>query len=511
MTSRYRRGSYPDPRLYGDLQQVVTPEGIQASNWRLFQGAIFGRDSLQVGLDLYQWHPEVAERVIFSLARLQGLETDPVTEEEPGRIHHEYRSTHIGGVRVNDESIDLLHQLSKDWGGTENELVYYGTVDATPLYVRLVSQMVSHHGFDLDRRFIHRRGGERTVRQSVLDAITWIEARLERSELGLLEFHRTNPKGHPFQVMRDGRISYLHPDGSLANAEAPIASLEVQGLAVDALRYAAELFPDDHQKEGWLNQAGQIVDQTVVQFWVPDERFFATALDRDPATGGVRQVLTHSSIQGELLETSFFDGFSPGERQLYAGSIVSELFGPDFLTDVGVRMRSLRHIGLIDYLDYQGCEASWPVTANIIARGLRRQGLYSFAEELESRLVSAVERSRRCLEIFYVDRHGVVNYDPMGYVPFRPGGKYLAATNLPEHVQAWTVSAVLRIQRERDESPIPLQESDFWAAELAEDVLGRLHSPFGIDTEAGREHELHFLASRGLGDDPGILERTSTD
>src|SRR5437870_4214961 len=178
LNTRRRSVAFADfPSLYNGLLEVITPDGIQASNWDLFEGAVFGRDSLQVALDLvaFPQFNSLAEQVMFSLARLQGVDDDPLTEEEPGRIHHEYRSSFVGGREVRPRVLELMQQLNAERHiGAADEHLYYGTVDATPLFVRLAGEYCSLYGREiLDTRFRHLSGHILTLREAVQQATNW--------------------------------------------------------------------------------------------------------------------------------------------------------------------------------------------------------------------------------------------------------------------------------------------------------------------------------------------------
>src|SRR5205085_2154207 len=105
--------------------------------------AHFGRDALEVAEDLLAYRPEIARAVIMRLAALQGTAASPDTEEEPGKIHHEHRALEIDGRVIGDGSRRIFRHLAEAWklAGTPEELdaltemTYYGTIDATPLYV----------------------------------------------------------------------------------------------------------------------------------------------------------------------------------------------------------------------------------------------------------------------------------------------------------------------------------------------------------------------------------------
>lgn len=473
MSSRRRQPRVSD--LYAALIEVLTPDGVQASSWELFQGAIFGRDSEQVALDLLPWNKSVAERVIFSLVRLQGKANNEITEEEPGRIHHEYRHLYVGGKKIGKRQQELLTELSCWWGGNDKEMIYYGSVDATPQLVRLIAAFCLHYGNELlEAEFVHRNGRVMTIKDSLLEAVAWICKRLEASDLGFLEFKRSNPKGIMWQVMRDGQLSYLHEDGTLANANAPIASLEVQALAYDALLYASELLIDElpDKAKHWHDLAQTLQKNVFEKFWIDKNCFFAMAIDRDK-NNTPRLLTTYTSVPAELLVTRIFDSLSEEEKKNYIGSIVEAMYGPDFLSDVGIRSRALRHASLLPHWDYQGSNVSWVVTTNVFALGLRRQGFYELAEDMENRMLNGATIAEEYLEYFFVDENGHVLYQHIDDSERAGQERIVIGTNQPENTQAWTVSALLgALLRKEDPAELfPLHTPAVWQKTIENSIF----------------------------------------
>lgn len=434
------------------LDEVRTPSGIQASNDTLFKGAVFGRDSLRVAEDLLPWFPNIARHVIFTLAAQQGVTHQLLSEEAPGRIHHEYRADYLGGEKVGPQQLAIMEELASRWGWRipGHELCYYGTVDATSHYIRLICDYVRTLGGKefLDQEFKHWTGDVRTVRWSLLSALNWLASRISSSPLGLLEFRRTHNRGHLWQVMRDGVLSYAHPDGTLANAHAPIAAVEVQGLVYDALVKAVDLFADElpDAAASWGSLAERVQRAVIDQFWMPDYGYFAMAIDRSPETGDPRQVKTISNAGGELLETQLFDSLPEVERQKYVAAVVTRLLSPDFLTDAGVRSLSVQHAGMFGKLwNYHGANVAWGVTTNVVARGLRYQGYAALAQQLENRLLNVVGVSGSFREFYYVSDEGEVGYHLVSATKEGSADcRQVVGTNIPENTQAWTVSALLR-------------------------------------------------------------------
>ena len=194
------------PEEIGDNGPVIASRATAANAdepaLRLFE-IVFGRDSLTVALFVADLFPKLLEATVLHLARFQGKVFDARREEEPGRIAHEIRPPETEGV----------------WG-----FPYYGTVDATPLFIRGLV------------RAIERRPAFRAEVQEALDAaVAWLLRRLGEDELGLLSHLRANPHGLENQVWKDSWDSMSHADGTVANHAAPVASLEAQALAYDAL------------------------------------------------------------------------------------------------------------------------------------------------------------------------------------------------------------------------------------------------------------------------------------
>lgn len=452
-------------RVVAAILRLVTREGIEASDDVLFKDAIFGRDSIIFGRDLVDQFPSVVNIVISSVIKHQGLKYNSMTEEEWGRIHHEFRDRRLGS----DDQKDIYDSLVEEKGiGNDDTYIYYGSVDATPQFIRLIDDYRKAHGDEILSRVEKQGEGSATVERSVYMAASWLSNRIRHSELGLLEFCRTNPNGITYQALRDGSASYMHEDGSLANPDEPIASIEVQGLAYDALLAAAEMVGTDAEKAVWLEQAEALRATTFERFWTPEKNYWAMAIDRDP-DGKPRQVVTETSLPAELLDTGFFDNLPEGinQEELIA-PIVRRIFSPEFMTPIGTRMRGKQYEDLWPYSDYQGSAAVWPVSNNVIARGLRRYGMYSLAQDLECRILAGLRAAGSFPEFLMVktadDGKEVVCWPLLNAK--KPGVDKLIATNKPETDQAWTISAYLRILYTNDTE----EDTAGWQQELNDEI-----------------------------------------
>ncbi|HET9850667.1 MAG TPA: hypothetical protein VFP35_03535 [Candidatus Saccharimonadales bacterium] len=447
--------------------------GVFASSDHLYKNAVFGRDSLEVAEDLMPIRRKLVERILLTLASLQGETLNEDNEEEPGKIIHEYRSSRIDGKPIDDHSAEILRRLSERWGGTTSQLAYYGSVDSTPLFLRAVYWYCTLYGKTiLDKRVQLLSGHIQTFSNVVDNAADWLVNKISESKSGLIEYHRLNPKGIENQVWKDSNEFYVHTNGRPANHAGPIASVEVQGLAYDALLAAAKML--DHRADELNALAAQLRTRTLELLWIPQLDYFALGADYDQ-DGRVRLIETITANPAELLDTTFFGGMPSEQAQRMISGIAHRILGPEFLTDAGVRSRSLYEANLVSFWDYHGSYTSWPKETYDIAKGFKRQGLPRLAYELENRLLNMTRAMKSFPEFVYVDLRGRV----MGMPNRRTSHGQLVfvdSKNKPEKVQAWTVSAITAINAAK--RPRKFKTSDSWQAKLESEMLADIpHMP----------------------------------
>src|SRR3954466_7678910 len=218
---------------------------------------LFGRDSLLTSWMALLVDPDLALGVLQTLARFQGSDVDPRTDEEPGRILHEMRfgetaSLALGGGRV-----------------------YYGTVDATPLFVMLLGEL---------SRWGSRREEVDALLPAADAALAWINDYGDRDGDGYVEYQRTTDRGLQNQGWKDSWDSMRFADGSLAAT--PIGLCEVQGYvyaAMIARSHCATEAADHELATSLLARADELKRRFNVDFWVDadDGGYFALGLDRD--------------------------------------------------------------------------------------------------------------------------------------------------------------------------------------------------------------------------------------
>lgn len=501
------RSEFPfaESDLFNALIGLITPLGIQASSDKLFKGAIFGRDSLRVGFDLVPWLRSLSETILFSLAHFQATEARPIADaKRAGQIPHEVRLLFVGPRKVAKRQQELLNELAGRWGGTSSGVVQYGSADATPQFVRLVARHCHYHGPDiLDEVVLRADGATLTLRECVFAAVRWTEDEIQASGGKLLGFVRANKEyGHRWQIIQDGATSIIHPDGRVANADACVETIGLQGLAYDCLVEGAHLLERDTPSDAsrWRALASDVRNATMAAFWMSEEVYFASAIDRDPTDGiSPRTVQTLSSIPTELLETGIFEELPESERRQYISGIIRMAHGPEFMTPAGIRSRALRHASLLPYADYHGSQSCWGISNSLYAAGLERQGFGELARILATSHIHALAATEGIHEFLYVDPEGHVRYPLLAPVPGMPENEVLYGTNHPETNQAWTLSFVLRslLQQKSPRSGPGMKTT--WQRDLEREIIAqgsrpelRLHVAY-LDTAEAHAREDHAV------------------
>lgn len=312
--------------------------------------ALFGRDSLLTGAMMLPFFPELALGTLRTLARLQGRESDAMSEEQPGRILHEVR---LGA----DESLAL--------GGRS---VYYGSIDSTPLFV-LVAGEALRWGVPVERL--------RELMPAVDRAMDWIEEHGDRDGDGLVEYQRSTDRGLLHQGWKDSQDSVTFVDGRPARP--PIALAEVQGYCYAAYLARADLAEalGEPGADRWRARAADVQARFDEAFWLPEEDYYALALDADK-----RPVDAVSSNIGHCL----WSGIVPPHR---VGPVAARLVSPELFTGFGVRTLGTGSAAYNPVSYHNG--SVWPHDTALVAAGLARTGHREEARTVVAGLLDAAD------------------------------------------------------------------------------------------------------------------------
>lgn len=357
---------------------------------------LFGRDSIVAASLLLPVAPHIAHGTLAALARLQGTTDDVDTAEAPGRIIHELRR-------------DVTHHV----GGNERFLLpsrYYGTVDATPLWISLL-----HDAW----RAGMPPNDVAAFAPNLEAAVAWLQGTVAADPRGFLAYHDSTGRGLANQGWKDSSDAIRWADGS--PAVGPIALCEVQGYAARAARQAAELL-DAFGRDGAAELrpwADEIAERFRAAFWVTDRatgaRYPAMALD---AHG--RAVDGMASNMGHLLGTGILD---VDEQR----AVVDRLMDPAMFSGFGIRTLSATNGGYWPMRYHAG--AVWPHDTAVIVDGMLADGFAGEARTVaEGMLAAAASFDWRLPELF----SGVPRDESARAIPYpaacRPQGWSAAAS-----------------------------------------------------------------------------------
>ena len=305
--------------------------------------AAFGRDALLTASMLLPHAPEVAEGTLRHLARYQATETDDFRVAQPGKIMHERRT---GELSRTDEI---------PFGP------YYGTVDATPLFVMLLGQLYdTTNNLDLVKE----------LRPHWEAALNWLTDYGDADGDGFLEFTgASRDQGLFFQSWKDSEDSMSHADGALAWGK--LAVCEAQGYAYAAYRAASSFYHDlgeADRAQAWQERAVNLKRRFHEAFWLEDLQTYAMALDSEK-----RPLEVHSSGAGHLLWT----GIVPDE---VAPALAKSLMGSENWTGWGVRTLG-KSAGRYNPVSYHNGSV-WPHDTALVAGGLLRYGFEADAAQI---------------------------------------------------------------------------------------------------------------------------------
>jgi glycogen debranching enzyme len=320
-----------------DLDMLVTrtPAGPVPYAGVPWYVAPFGRDSIVTALQLLPYHAGVAASTLRFLAHWQGRALDPFRDEEPGKILHEHRQ----GEMANCREIPFIP--------------YYGTIDATPLFVVLLAEYV---------RWTGDVALARALWPAARAALEWMRAHGDRDGDGYLEYATRSRLGLGNQGWKDSEDAVSHADGRLATA--PIALVEVQGYAYAALEAGADVaiaLGETDTATAWRRDAAALRARFNRDFWLEHESYYALALDRDK-----RACEVISSNPGHALWSGIVD-------DARAPVVGKRMLDDDMFSGWGIRTLSGRERRYNPMSYHNG--SVWPHDNALAAAGFRRYRL----------------------------------------------------------------------------------------------------------------------------------------
>ncbi len=332
---------FPDSRPSSSLPAAGLP-------WFM---ALFGRDSLIVSYQALPFVPELCRSTLRELAARQATGFDDFRDAEPGKILHELRHGEL------------------TYFGQRPQSPYYGSADATPLFLIVLDEY---------ERWTGDTATVRELEPAARAALRWIEEYGDPDGDGFIEYQTRNPAtGLENQCWKDSWNSIVHPDGRLASL--PRATCELQGYAYDArvrlARLARQCWGDQALADRLERDAQQLQQRFTEAYWLADEGFYALALDGQNAP-----VPTLTSNLGHLL----WSGIVPEE---HVPRVVDHLLGERLFSGWGVRTLADGQLAYNPMEYHNG--TVWPHDTALIAAGLARYGRRAEAATLATATLQA--------------------------------------------------------------------------------------------------------------------------
>lgn len=411
-----------------DLGRITSEEeGWLGSAPEAAFGVPFGRDaaiSSLLALYTFEQDPHGAylhytRNSLRTMAKYQGKFFDEKRDEEPGRTHHELRFW-ANKEPANQEKLTEL--AASGWPVDEEGLRVYCSIDSTPLFVIAACKYIQKSE---DWQFAQE------IEENIRNATDWMIHYGDRDGDLFVEFQAQNPNTIQNQGWMDSADSIIGHEG-------PHALVEVQGYQYLALTLAANFFQQDRgyteevlrinreYARVLLERAGDLKMKFNRDFWMEDEKFFASGLD-----GQKKQIVDIRSNAGHLLMTGIID-----DEKIPL--VVNRLMQPDMFTEGGIRTLSVNSPNFSDKPPsgyHNG--AIWPHDNAIICLGLRKCGYIDEAERIKNAVLEAQTR--------LADKDGQYNREL--YMVTRDG--VLGPYDTAQHPQGWAIHANL-----------------FWTAEL---------------------------------------------
>ncbi len=366
--------------------------------------AVFGRDSIIAGLQTMAVNPEFARGTLIRLAALQATEIDDWRDAQPGKILHEIRRGELAQLN------EIPHTP------------YYGTVEATILWITTLSEAYSWNG-DLDML--------KDCAHALEQALAWIDQYGDFDGDGYIEYLTHSKDGLQNQGWKDSGDSMVYPDGS--QVKPPIALCEVQGYLYDAWKRAASIYSlwgNAERAQALQQKADALYQRFNADFWMEEEGFYCLGLDAHK-----NQIRSIASNPGHLL----WSGIVPPER---AERLAKRLLEPDLWCGWGIRTLSAQNPAY-NPISYQ-LGSVWPHDNSFIAAGLKRYGFSAEANQIVEGIFTAAS--------------------------------YFEAGRMPELFAG--------IERQKEGFPVPYSDANVPQAWAAGSIFFLIRTMLGLDADA---------------------------
>lgn len=340
-------------QLLKEIESLKDKKGFIQAGFPKYLG-LFGRDSLIVAWQLLDYDSLIAKNTLLVLAELQGKKIDFKTEEEPGKILHEYYPKN-----TSDDWWKKYKAKSK-W--LKKGKIFYMSADSTFLFLIILAKYFQK---TKDKEFLLK------IWPNVKRAINWILDYSDINKDGFFDYQKKNLHGLSNQGWKDSNYLKIKP---------PVAIVEIQGYAFIALKEIAKLakiVEDKKLADKLLEKSKVIKEKFNQEFWMEKQKYFALGLN-----GEKKQIKIITSNPGHLL----FTGILNKNKEK---AVIKKLFSSDLWTPYGIRTHSVKEPGFNTMSYHKG--SIWPHDNWIIAQGLKKLGYKKEYKKVKTSILKAYQ------------------------------------------------------------------------------------------------------------------------
>ncbi|HDH31230.1 MAG TPA: hypothetical protein ENH26_00445 [Candidatus Wolfebacteria bacterium] len=384
-------------KLLLEINKLKTPEGYLMAGYPNYS-TLFGRDSLISSWQMIEIDSEIAKNTLRILSKYQGKIINSKSEEEPGKILHEYRFKR-------EEQLGLPH-----W-----KFPYFGSVDSTPLFIIVAGEYFKKTN---DKDFLLE------IWDNIAAALNWLLVYGDSDKDNFIEYEMKNSYGLFHQGWRDAFEDHL-------KIIPPVAIIEAQSYAYAAYNTGIELSEhfskDSSLKNLWTEKAETLQKAFQKAFWWEEESYYYLALD-----GSKNPRKSVSSNSGHLLLSDIIS-------EEFKEKLVKRLFMDDLFTPYGIRTVSEKDPDF-DYSSYH-LGSVWPHDNWLIYYGLRKSGFLKEAKQIKQALLSAYQELNYIPELFAVKDDKIIFLSEGVRHPRKRPVNIIK----PNKLQAWSVCGLLNM------------------------------------------------------------------
>jgi hypothetical protein len=412
-----------------------------------------GRDDEQAADDLFEMFPRLPVTTAIALAESQGTEDEKYVPGQP------FGQERIGSTILVDRNPQsaIAQKFERRLGWKPR---FYGSVDATPSFIKLLARLNKYEpGFLLKRSYKSAEPGAPYQLMSVAfdRSLHWLETNADEHQGYIAYCNPVKNGGIRNQGWRDSDAAMAHKDGRWAEGKKGIAPIEVQGIAFDAYRDGAQILRNVHEdgkRAGEAEERAWILQKNIIENgFVHSNKggYFASGFDLDSG-GRPQPIETATSAMGRLLKSQILISDNPEVQEMVRHTI-TKLFSPEMITRWGIRTMASDEIPYVPFLYHNG--PVWPHDTNEIAAGLSNHGYFGLDRIVGALTTNLHEHTGVFLEHAPGDDEPEINIPPRDtYVYNKDHEAMYLFEQVPPPGQTWAASTHISKENRYQRNPL---------------------------------------------------------